>query len=87
MLKSLQDKIRDVSAVRRLAFAAGFLPSSMPAYSTYVAEFSVTHRPSRNYMTTAAVSPAYRKSYSARTFLFAWNVVRPQLRLVGPFTH
>ena len=48
MLKCLQEKVKDVSVVRRFSFAARFLPSSLPRYSNYVAEFSVSHRPSGN---------------------------------------
>lgn len=50
MLSSLiqQNKIKDVSVIRRLAFAASFLPRTMPAYWESVTSFAVLHRPSRS---------------------------------------
>ena len=49
MLSSLiqQNKIKDVSVIRRLGFAASFLPKTMPAYWESVTNFAVLHRPSR----------------------------------------
>lgn len=55
MLSTLSQKVRDVSVVRRLSFAATFLPKSMPNYWESVANFSVAHRQSRNNLTTQQV--------------------------------
>lgn len=55
MLSILYQKVRDVSVVRRLTFAAGFLPKSMPNYCETVAYFSVLHRQSRNSLTSEQV--------------------------------
>ena len=55
MLSTLSQNVRDVSVVRRLSFAATFLPKSMPNYWESVASFSVAHRQLRNNLTTEQV--------------------------------
>ena len=55
MLSTLYQKVKDVSVVRRLSFAANFLPRGMPNYWETVASFSVAHRQSRNNLTSEQV--------------------------------
>ena len=55
MLSSLYQGVRDVSVVRRLTFAANFLPKSMPNYWKTVASFNVHHQQARNNLTTEQV--------------------------------
>ena len=55
MLKFLQDKVRDMSVMRRLGFAVSFWPSDMPGYYQHVTNFSIANKPSRNSLTTDQV--------------------------------
>ena len=55
MLNTLSQMLKDVSVVRRLGFAASFLPRSMPGYWETVCSFSVMHKQSRNAITPEQV--------------------------------
>lgn len=55
MQSSLQLKIRDISVVRRIGFAATFFPRSMPAYWESVTRFGVLHRQARSDLTPEQV--------------------------------
>ena len=55
MLSALLHKVRDISVVKRMSFAAAFMPRDMPNYWQAVAEFSVMDKPSRNVLTVEQV--------------------------------
>ena len=51
----MQLKLRDISVVRRIGFAATFFPKTMPAYWESVATFGVLHRQARSNLTQEQV--------------------------------